>query len=120
MPYPRKALRGVPRAFETSRMRPVRPSAFGGLLRHFRGRRGLSQLALASRVEPPTRHLSYVENGRSRPGRDMVLRIAEALDLPLRSRNELLVAAGLAPEFPAHALRSAPLAPYRQAIDGLI
>src|SRR5689334_13245345 len=82
-PYPRKALRPVVVASETSVMSPVRPSAFGGLLRHFRGRCGLSQLALASRVETTTRHLSYVENGRSRPGRDMVLRLAEALDLPL-------------------------------------
>jgi transcriptional regulator with XRE-family HTH domain len=64
-------------------------TAFGGLLRHHRRQRGLSQLALASRVETTTRHLSYVENGRSRPGREIVLRLADALELPLRSRNEL-------------------------------
>jgi transcriptional regulator with XRE-family HTH domain len=95
-------------------------SAFGTLLRHHRAQRGLSQLALACRVETTTRHLSYLENGRSRPGRDLVLRIAEALDLSLRSRNELLVAAGLATEFSAHTLGSAVLTPYRRAIVGLI
>src|SRR5215510_16402425 len=96
------------------------PSAFGNLLRHFRGRRGMSQLALATRVETTTRHLSYIENGRSRPGRDLVLRLAEALDLTLRARNDLLVAAGLPAEFPANALESVPLAPYRRAITGVI
>lgn len=95
-------------------------SAFGSLLRHFRAQRGLSQLALALRVETTTRHLSYLENGRSRPGRELVLRLAESLELPLRSRNELLVAAGLAAEFPARALGSDLLAPYRRAITGVI
>ncbi|HSU40016.1 MAG TPA: helix-turn-helix domain-containing protein, partial [Polyangiaceae bacterium] len=80
----------------------------------------MSQLALAIRVETTTRHLSYVENGRSRPGRDLVLRLAQALDLPLRARNELLVAAGLPAEFPANGLESVPLAPYRRAIAGVI
>lgn len=80
----------------------------------------MSQLALATRVETTTRHLSYVENGRSRPGRDLVLRLAQALDVPLRARNDLLIAAGLPPEFPAHPLESVPLAPYRRAITGVI
>lgn len=101
-------------------MTSARASAFGSLLRHFRRRRGLSQLALATAVETTTRHLSYVENGRSRPGRDIVLRLAQALDLPLRARNELLVAAGLSVEFPANPLESVPLAPYRRAIAGVI
>ncbi|HTQ04202.1 MAG TPA: helix-turn-helix domain-containing protein [Polyangiaceae bacterium] len=101
-------------------MPPVGPSAFGTLLRHFRGQRGMSQLALATRVETTTRHLSYVENGRSRPGRDLVLRLAQALDVPLRTQNDLLVAAGLPAEFPTHALESVPLAPYRRAIEGVI
>lgn len=95
-------------------------SAFGGLLRHFRKLRGWSQLELAFRVETTTRHLSYVENGRSRPGRDLVLRLAEALDLPLRLRNQLLMAAGLAAEFPARPLGSEVLGPYRAAIQKLI
>lgn len=96
--------------------RPQAQSAFGGLLRHWRGRRGLSQLALSLRVETTTRHLSYLENGRSRPGRDLVLRVGEALELPLRDRNELLAAAGLPPEFPASELAGPTLAPYRGAI----
>lgn len=101
-------------------MAPAGPSAFGNLLRHFRQQRGLSQLSLAADVETTTRHLSYVENGRSRPGRDLVLRLARVLDLPLRARNDLLVAAGLPAEFPANALESVPLAPYRRAITGVI
>jgi len=95
-------------------------SAFGSLLRHFRAQHGLSQLALALRVETTTRHLSYLENGRSRPGRELVLRLADSLELPLRSRNELLLAAGLAAEFPARPLDSSVLAPYRRAITGFI
>ena len=93
-----------------------RRSAFGRLLRHWRGLRGLSQLALAEETGTTTRHLSYIENGRSRPGRDLVLRLAEALDLPLRSRNELLVAAGLGAEFLENQLGSAMLEPYRRAL----
>lgn len=95
-----------------------RGSAFGRLLRHWRGLRGLSQLALAQETGTTTRHLSYIENGRSRPGRDLVLRLAEALDLPLRSRNELLVAAGLGAEFLENELGSAMLEPYRRALLG--
>jgi len=105
---------------ETSPMPAAGPSAFGTLLRHFRRQRGMSQLTLATSVETTTRHLSYVENGRSRPGRDLVLRLAQALDLPLRAQNDLLVAAGLPAEFPAHPLESVPLAPYRRAITGVI
>src|SRR4051812_41760794 len=101
-------------------MAPVGPSAFGSLLRHFRRQGGLSQLALAVRVESTTRHLSYVENGRSRPGRDLILRLAQALDLPLRARNDLLVAAGLPAEFPANAFESSLLTPYRRAITSVI
>jgi transcriptional regulator with XRE-family HTH domain len=95
-------------------------SAFGRLLRHWRSLRGLSQLALALRVASTTRHLSYLENGRSRPGRDLVLRLADALDLPLRARNDLLGAAGLATEFPAHEIGGAVLAPYQRAVLRLI
>jgi transcriptional regulator with XRE-family HTH domain len=91
-------------------------SAFGALLRHFRGLSGLSQLALATRVETTTRHLSYLENGRSRPGRDLVLRLGQALSVPLSGRNDLLVAAGLTPEFPAREFNGPELQPYRQAI----
>jgi transcriptional regulator with XRE-family HTH domain len=90
------------------------------MLRQFRAQRGFSQLELSLRVETTTRHLSYLENGRSRPGRDLVLRLADSLELPLRVRNELLVAAGLAAEFPARPLASSVLVPYRRAISGVI
>lgn len=99
---------------------PVTVSPFGRLLRHWRNLRGLSQLALAQEIGSTTRHVSYIENGRSRPGRDWVLRVADALDLPLRSRNELLLAAGLAPEFLERELGSAPIEPYRAAVLGVM
>ena len=97
-----------------------RRAAFGRLLKHWRSQRGLSQLALALRVETTTRHLSYLENGRSRPGRELILRLAEALDLPLRARNELLTAAGFAAEFPANELGGSLLLPYRSALERLL
>lgn len=69
----------------------------GNLLRQWRERRRISQLELASRTDISQRHLSFIENGRSAPSRDMVLRLSEQLDLALRERNVLLVAAGFAP-----------------------
>jgi transcriptional regulator with XRE-family HTH domain len=74
--------------------------AFGEQLRDWRQRRRLSQLDLAAEAELSTRHLSFVETGRSRPSREMVLKLSEALELPLRNRNALLIAAGYAPSFP--------------------
>ena len=73
---------------------------FGPRLREWRQRRRLSQLELAAEAELSTRHLSFVETGRAKPSRDMVVKLSDALELPLRSRNELLVAAGYAPGFP--------------------
>ena len=75
-------------------------SAVGELLREWRERRRLSQLDLALHAEISTRHLSFVETGRSAPSREMVLRLAEQLDVPLRERNALLLAAGYAPVYP--------------------
>ncbi len=98
----------------------VRGSPFGRLLRQWRSLRGLSQLALAQEVGTTTRHLSYIENGRSRPGRDWLLRTAEALDLPLRARNELLLAAGFAAEFLEREIGSPALEPYRAAAMGVM
>lgn len=69
----------------------------GDLLRYWRGVRGASQLALASEAMTTPRHVSFVETGRSQPSRQMVVRLARALDVPLRERNALLVAAGYAP-----------------------
>jgi len=72
----------------------------GDLLRHWRQHRRLSQLALASDAGISQRHLSFLESGRSRPSRDMVMHLAEKLDVPLRERNAILVAAGHAPHYP--------------------
>jgi len=88
----------------------------GELVRQWRERRRLSQLELALQAEISTRHLSFVETGRSTPSRDMVLRLAEPLDLPLRERNTLLIAAGYAPIYPETALDAPPLAIVRAAV----
>jgi len=73
--------------------------AVGRLVRQWRTTRGLSQLALAERAEVSTRHISFVETGKSAPSREMVLVLASALDVPLRERNRLLLAAGFAPVY---------------------
>src|SRR5262249_10461315 len=95
-------------------------TAFGQLLRHWRGLRGLSRLALANLVGTSPRHLSFIETGRSRPRREMVLRLVDVLDVPLRGRNEWLGAAGLPAEYPQHHFASAALAPYRRAVEHLL
>ncbi len=71
-------------------------SPVGTLLRHWRGVRRVSQLELALRAEVTPRHVSFVETGRSNPSREMVLTLARALDVPLRERNQLLLAGGYA------------------------
>ena len=78
----------------------ARTSTAGVLLREWRERRRLSQLDLANLAGTSSRHLSYVETGRSRPSREMVLRLGEALDVPLADRNSILLAAGHAPAYP--------------------
>jgi transcriptional regulator with XRE-family HTH domain len=77
---------------------------FGVLLRRWRASQGMSQTALALAANSSTRHLSYLETGRSRPSRDMVLRLGEQLNLSLRDQNLLLLAAGFAPAFPERSL----------------
>lgn len=89
----------------------------GDHLREWRQRRRLSQLALASEAEISPRHLSFVETGRSVPSREMILHLAEQLQIPMRERNVLLVAGGYAPIFPERALNSPALAAARAAID---
>src|SRR5215204_102893 len=89
----------------------------GPLLRDWRRRRRLSQLDLALEAGVSARHLSFVETGRSRPSPDMVLQLAEQLDVPLRNRNQLLLAAGHAPVFEQHDLEDPEMAPVRKAID---
>lgn len=73
--------------------------AAGALLREWRVRRGLSQLELSAQTGVSARHLSFVETGRSRPSRELVLRLGGHLDAPIRERNQVLVAAGYAPDF---------------------
>ena len=94
---------------------PVQP--VGDLLRGWRLRRRMSQLDLALEAEISTKHLSFVETGRSLPSRDMVLHLAERLDVPLRERNTLLLAAGYAPVFPERPLADPALGAARRAID---
>jgi transcriptional regulator with XRE-family HTH domain len=95
----------------------MRQTALGELLRTWRGRRRLSQLELAGEAEISTRHLSFLETGRAQPSRDMVLRLAERLEVPLRERNLLLVAAGYAPVFPERRLDDPALLAARKAVD---
>ncbi len=97
--------------------RPVTEPAFGVLLRDWRTRRRVSQLDLALEAGVSARHVSFVETGRARPSRDMVLRLAEQLDVPLRERNPLLLAAGYAPDFAARSLDDREMAPVRAALD---
>ena len=92
----------------------------GEQLRAWRRRRRMSQLDLALEAEISSRHLSFVETGRSRPSREIVLRLAETLDVPLRARNAMLVAAGLAPQYPERRLDDPALAPARRAIDMIL
>ncbi|CAM4002363.1 helix-turn-helix domain-containing protein [Corallococcus exiguus] len=89
----------------------------GELLRGWRQRRGLSQMDLALRAEVSTRHVSFLETGRSQPSRDMLLHLAEELDVPLRDRNSLLVAAGFAPVFAERPLNDPALNATREAVE---
>jgi transcriptional regulator with XRE-family HTH domain len=101
----------------TARADRAKPIHVGEHLREWRQRRHLSQLDLAVDAEISARHLSFVETGRAAPSRDMVLKLAERLDVPLRERNVLLVAAGFAPAFPQRALDDPALKAAREAIN---
>jgi transcriptional regulator with XRE-family HTH domain len=92
----------------------------GDLLREWRRHRRLSQLDLATGAEISTRHLSFVESGRANPSREMILHLAEYLDVPLRERNALLVAAGFAPAFRERALDDPALATARATVELLL
>lgn len=95
----------------------AQPAPVGALLREWRERRNLSQFRLASVSAVSARHLSFIETGRSRPSREMVLHLAERLDVPLRDRNRLLLAAGYAPLFRQRALDDEEMSPVREALD---
>src|SRR5947207_9196783 len=106
---------------ETARALPYACSmqtlTIGNHLREWRQRRRLSQLDLALEAEISTKHLSFLETGRSQPSRDMVLKLAEQLEVPLRERNVLLVSAGYAPVFPQRPLADPALQPARKAVE---
>lgn len=92
----------------------------GPLLREWRQRRRLSQLDLALDAGVSTRHLSFVETGRARPSPQMVLHLAEQLDVPLRDRNQLLLAAGFAPAYSQRDLDEPVMAPVHEALDRVL
>jgi transcriptional regulator with XRE-family HTH domain len=100
--------------------RSAPPTSFGDHLRHWRQRRRFSQMDLAHVAEVSTRHLSCVETGRASPSREMVLRLVERLDVPLRERNAWLVAAGFAPMYRARALDDPDMAPARAAVQRIL
>src|SRR5512138_1830857 len=103
-----------------ARAEQARPIHIGEHLREWRQRRHLSQLDLAGEAEISARHLSFVETGRSAPSREMVLRLAERLDVPLRERNALLVAAGYAPMYRERPLDDPALSAARQAVQAIL
>ncbi len=96
------------------------PARAGAVLREWRRRRRLSQLDLALEAGVSARHLSFVETGRSRPSAEMVLHLAEHLDVPLRDRNQLLLAAGYAPVYGQRGLDEPEMGPVRGALEAVL
>lgn len=92
----------------------------GGLLREWRIVRRMSQLDLALQADISARHLSYIENGKARPSRDMIARLSDSLEVPLRQRNELLVAGGFAPGYAETGLDAPRLAQMRFAVEAML
>lgn len=92
----------------------------GDQIRWWRGHRRMTQLDLANRAEVSTRHVSFLETGRATPTRAMLLRLGEHLDIPLRDRNSMLLAAGFAPAFPEHSLTDVPMAVVSDAIRTIL
>ncbi|MDH5834783.1 helix-turn-helix domain-containing protein [Luteimonas kalidii] len=108
---------------ESTRARRSDPAAVapvGALLREWRAARRASQLDLALSAGISTRHLSCIETGKAQPRRELLSRLADALDMPLRERNALLLAAGYAPAYPESALQADSLARIDQAIDAIL
>lgn len=95
-------------------------TTFGELLRTWRERRRLTQLELSLRADVSTKHISYLETGRSNPSREMVVELAEHLDIPLRERNVLLTAAGFAPAYSRTSLDAPEMQPVRSAIEQVL
>jgi len=93
------------------------PTRVGELLRSWRQRRNLTQLQLSLESAVSARHLSFIETGRAQPSREMIVHLAEQLDVPLRERNRLLLAAGYAPSYTERPLGSEEMTPIRRALD---
>ena len=115
----RRIMRPV-QALDTRAPPAAPPSHVGTLLREWRTTRRLSQLELALEADVSSRHLSCVETGKAQPSRDMIARLAEALEMPLRERNALLVAAGFAPRYRETELSTPEMAPVRRAIEFIL
>ncbi|MGF1511784.1 MAG: helix-turn-helix domain-containing protein [Myxococcota bacterium] len=98
----------------------MKASPFGQQLRHWRAVRGMSQLSLASAINGSARHLSFIETGRSRPGEDLVHRLADALGVPKRGRNELLLSAGFSPLYSEEPLEGPQLSRYRDLVERML
>ncbi|MGH7346681.1 MAG: helix-turn-helix domain-containing protein, partial [Candidatus Rokuibacteriota bacterium] len=101
-------------------LRIARPSTVGRLLKQWRERRRMSQLGLALEAEISTRHLSFLETGRTQPSREMLLLLSRVLEVPLRSRNELLIAAGYAPVYRETGLDAPEMAQVKQALGFML
>ena len=108
----------TPLARRSTRSR--RPAAFGTILRQWRARRRMSQLDLAVEAGISSRHLSFIETGRSQPSREMTVLLAGVLDVPLRDRNDLLTAAGFAPIYRETDLAAPAMAQVRRALDFML
>lgn len=100
--------------------RTATPTSFGNLLRNWRRTRGMSQLELATRAGTTPRHVSFIETGRSRPGREVILRIADSLELPVRERNALLVSAGLPRAYAERALDDESMQPVLEGLQRML
>jgi transcriptional regulator with XRE-family HTH domain len=98
----------------------VAQEPIGTMLRDWRTRRRLSQLDLALEAEVSTRHLSFVETGRAHPSREMILKLAERMEVPLREQNTLLLAGGFAPLYREQSLESPNLAQARDAVQRIL
>lgn len=123
----RATSRGFPRerceivgAVAEARVETTHEGSVGALLQYWRKARSLSQLALATEAEISPRHLSFIETGRANPSRQMVLLLASVLDVPLRERNDLLLAAGFAPVYMESSLDAPSLAAVRTALDAIL
>jgi len=108
------------RYFEPMSQVAAEPVRIGPLLRDWRERRRMSQLDLALGAGVSARHVSFIETGRSKPSAEMVVQLAEYLDVPLRDRNGLLLAAGYAPAYGQRGLDEPEMGPVRDAIDRVL